>query len=91
MSAEKRASEEATTRAAVVAERAQLDALCQASLTLCERSETLALDLLAQTDPYGASAWDTASWEEMLDHVAGLHARLLVLKARLDLLARTAR
>ena len=52
-----------------------------ASMAALERAEALALALLAHTDRYGRGADDVARWEEILDQVAAMHTRLLLLRA----------
>jgi hypothetical protein len=55
-----------------------------------DRAEGLLIDLLGQTDRDGACRWDTAWWEEVLDHAASLHARMLCARARLEQCSRAA-
>jgi hypothetical protein len=47
--------------------------------------------VLGQCDPDGFCPWDTARWEELLDHVASLHARVLLVRARLEALGAPSR
>jgi hypothetical protein len=55
------------------------------SFELCEEAETLMLEVLAMTDPGGQRDrhLDTARWEDLLDHVASLHARRVATRRRL--------
>jgi hypothetical protein len=55
-----------------------------ATLAQFDRAEGLLMDVLGQTEPDGTCRWDTAWWEEVLDHAAGLHARMLCARARLE-------
>jgi hypothetical protein len=58
-------------------------AMWRGALEQFDRAEQLLLELLAQSDRYGGSPWQVVEWEEMLDHVASLHARALLIRARI--------
>jgi uncharacterized tellurite resistance protein B-like protein len=49
-----------------------------------DRAEQLILELLAQTDRNGNSPWHVVAWEEVLDRVVALHARVQLIRARMD-------
>ena len=59
-------------------------ALWRRTLEQFDRAERLTLALLAQTDRYGASPWQVVEWEEVLDHIASLHAHVQFIRARMD-------
>jgi hypothetical protein len=58
----------------------------QRTLQQFDRAEELLIDVLGQCDPEGCCPWDTARWEEFVDHVASLHVRMLLARARMEAL-----
>jgi REP element-mobilizing transposase RayT len=57
-------------------------AVLMRSLEQFDRAEQILLDLLARNNLYGESPWEIVEWEEMLDHVASLHACAVLIRAR---------
>jgi hypothetical protein len=79
----RKAGERAVSRAGSARSERSLRAT-QRTLQQFDRAEGLLVDVLGQCDPEGCRPWDTARWEEFLDHVASLHARMLLVRARLE-------